>query len=186
MKCVSCGTKNRSSAKFCRDCGEKLKTSGSSAAAPPARRSKGKTIVALAVTAAAVLAVAGAVLLADSATTVYADEGIVRIGLNEVTDGNAHYFKINAGNKTVKFFVLKAGDGVIRAALDACDVCYKEKKGYRQEGSAMICRNCDNIFPASQINVQRGGCNPVPLSRRIEGGKLVLDARELERGAAYF
>ncbi|MDR2884544.1 MAG: DUF2318 domain-containing protein, partial [Deferribacteraceae bacterium] len=50
-------------------------------------------------------------------------------------DGKAHYYSFNANGKTIRFFLVKASDNVVRAAFDACDVCFREKKGYRQDGN---------------------------------------------------
>jgi hypothetical protein len=46
---------------------------------------------------------------------------------------------------------MKSADGVIRAAYDACDVCYRERKGYHQEGDDMVCNNCGRHFPSTSI-----------------------------------
>ncbi len=116
---------------------------------------------------------------------VKAEAGVVSIPLSEVDDGHAHFFTYN-GSKSVNFFVLRSSDGVIRAAFDACDVCYQEKKGYHQEGDIMVCNNCGQRFPSVKINVLRGGCNPAPLDRTVQGDTLVLRADDIEKGAFYF
>jgi uncharacterized membrane protein len=81
---------------------------------------------------------------------------------------------------------MKSSDGVYRAALDACDVCFASKRGYRQEGDDMVCNNCGNHFHSAQINEVKGGCNPVGLERKVNGDRLSLSAKELEDGASYF
>ncbi|MEM3554980.1 MAG: Fe-S-containing protein, partial [Candidatus Micrarchaeaceae archaeon] len=64
-----------------------------------------------------------------------------------------------------------AGD---EAAFNACDVCYPARKGYHQEGDVMVCNNCGRRFPTNQINIVRGGCNPAPLERAVDGDTLVI------------
>jgi uncharacterized membrane protein len=91
-----------------------------------------------------------------------------------------------SNNKRVRFFAIQSADGVYRAALDACDVCYHSKKGYKQEGDDMICNNCGLKFHSSLINEVSGGCNPISLPRAIEGDHLVIKAGELERREKYF
>ena len=114
-----------------------------------------------------------------------ASEG-VSIPVSELS-GKARFYEYKAaGGKTVRFFAMKSSDGVYRAALDACDVCFAAKKGYRQEGDDMVCNNCGNHFHSAQINEARGGCNPVGLGRKVEGDRLNVSARELEAGASYF
>jgi uncharacterized membrane protein len=112
--------------------------------------------------------------------------GKIEIPLNKVDDGKAHYFKFEHDGTTVNFFVVQSNDGVIRAAFDACDVCFPAKKGYTQDGDFMICNNCGRRFHSSRINVVEGGCNPAPLSRQVVGDKLVIKTSDIIPGARYF
>lgn len=118
-------------------------------------------------------------------TVVKAEAGMVKIPVAEVNDGKAHFYTYN-GSKTINFFVLKSSDGIIRAAFDACDVCYREKKGYHQEGDVMVCNNCGQRFPSVKVNEIKGGCNPAPLERNMQGDFLVLNTADIEPGAFYF
>jgi uncharacterized membrane protein len=103
------------------------------------------------------------------------------------SDGQARYFKYPAGNGiTVNFFVLRSSDGIIRAAFDACDVCWREGKGYYQEGDDMVCRNCGQRFASVKVNVIKGGCNPAPLDRTVVGNKLVIKIADILGGSQYF
>ncbi len=144
----------------------------------------------LIIAAAALLLVgAGMFLLrtGDSlAGEVRASGGRVSIPVATVSDGKAHMFTWRHDGLPIRFFVLKSHDGVIRAAFDTCDVCYKEKKGYRQEGDEMICNNCDQRFPSDQINEVKGGCNPAPIERNIVGDQVILAESDLAQGARYF
>lgn len=133
----------------------------------------------------AVAAFAGVIVFSGRGSpfkAVEAEAGIVRIPLAEVQDGVAHYYTY----KGINFFVLQSSDGVIRAAFDACDVCFREKKGYRQEGDFMVCNNCGQRFPSAKINVLRGGCNPAPLDRQVQGQYLTVKVSDIERGRIYF
>ena len=122
----------------------------------------------------------------DSGRFVKASNGKLSIAVADVSDGKAHYYSYDADGKPVNFFLLKSKDGVIRAALDACDVCYKSLKGYRQEADNMVCNNCNQKFASDQINVVKGGCNPAPLTREVVDGQVVLLEHELRAGLAYF
>ncbi|MHB8790064.1 MAG: Fe-S-containing protein [Desulfobulbaceae bacterium] len=117
---------------------------------------------------------------------VKAENGLVTIPLDQVNDGKAHYFSHDVQGKTIKFFVIRSNDGVIRAAFDACDVCFPEKKGYSQDGDFMICINCGQRFHTSRINVVKGGCNPAPLHRVSQGRNLVIAAADILTGSRYF
>ena len=114
-----------------------------------------------------------------------ANNGVVKIPVSEIGQ-DAKFYTYKSGGKDINFFVLKSSDGEIRAAFDACDVCYREKKGYTQRGDVMVCGNCGMAFPSAGINLVSGGCNPAPLERFIEGGYLVLSAAEIERGGFFF
>lgn len=122
----------------------------------------------------------------DSGRTVQAQNGKVSIPVADVSDGQAHYYTYDADGAPVTFFVLKSSDGQIRAALNACDVCYKALKGYRQEGDFMVCNNCNQQFSSDKINEIKGGCNPAPLTREVVKGQVVLLEHELRAGLAYF
>jgi len=102
-------------------------------------------------------------------------------------DGAARFYRyVTTAGREVRFFVMKSSDGVVRAAFDACDTCYRQRKGYRQQGDGMVCNNCGRTFRSVDINVLQGGCNPAPLERTIVGDQLVLKAASLELGTQYF
>lgn len=111
---------------------------------------------------------------------------VVKIQKSEVSDGSAHFYSIKFNGKEIKFFLLMDNSGVIRAAFDACDVCYPAKKGYRQEGDFMVCNNCGQKFHESRINEVRGGCNPSPLERKLDGDYVVINVSDIQQGNKYF
>jgi len=110
----------------------------------------------------------------------------VHIPASEFADGTAKFFSVDGSRGEIAFFLVKSADGVIRAAFDTCDVCYKEKKGYRQEGDKMVCNNCNQEFRTDLINVVKGGCNPAPLQRELRGDQVVIQLAALEQGSWYF
>jgi uncharacterized membrane protein len=111
----------------------------------------------------------------------------VSFPVNLFDDGTAKHFDFKAGNGiTIKYFVLKSSDGIVRAAFDACDVCWPSGKGYFQEGDNMVCRNCGKRFASVKINEVKGGCNPAPLNRKIDGGNLVIQVADILSGKTYF
>ena len=113
--------------------------------------------------------------------------GDVAFALSEFDDGVARFYRhTTASGREIRFFVMKSADGVVRAAFDACDVCFRERRGYRQSGDVMVCNNCGQTFRSVDINVLQGGCNPAPIDRQVQGDRLVLAAASLEQGAAYF
>lgn len=112
---------------------------------------------------------------------------IISFSLNDFADGKAKHFQYKTPNgKTIRYFIIKSSDGVIRAAFDACDVCWPSGKGYVQEGNFMTCRNCGRKFPSDQVNVVTGGCNPAALTRQITKTHLTLQVKDILEGQKYF
>jgi uncharacterized membrane protein len=102
-------------------------------------------------------------------------------------DGKARHFRHKVDDAiTIQYFILKSSDGVIRAAFDACDVCWPAGKGYQQSGDVMVCRNCGRKFASIMVNEVKGGCNPAPLNRKVEDGKVVLQINDILSGKQYF
>lgn len=151
----------------------------------------------VAIAGAALLIIAGAVLLwprgggptaasAPAAVDSVAEDGVVRLPLSTFDDGQARFYTHEANGVAINYFVLKSSDGVVRAAFDACDVCFHARLGYRQEGDEMVCNNCNQRFPSVLINEVHGGCNPSPLERTVEGDELVIRVADILTGAGYF
>ena len=117
---------------------------------------------------------------------VTAQDGIIQLPVADFTDNKAHFYTYQDAGKVIPFFVLRSSDGVIRAAFDACDVCYAAKKGYHQEGDEMVCNNCGTRFPSNKINEVKGGCNPSPLTREVSKDSVVIQVTDIQAGAIYF
>jgi uncharacterized membrane protein len=112
--------------------------------------------------------------------------GMIAYPVSLFEDGEAKHFDFQDGDRTIRYFVIKSADGVIRAAFDACDVCWPAGKGYYQEGDDMVCRNCGRRFASNLVNEVQGGCNPAPLKRSVENGMLVIRPDDIRSGAGYF
>jgi len=117
---------------------------------------------------------------------VMAEDGAVRLPLATFEDYKAHYYTCMHEGQPVEFFILKSKDGVVRAAFNACDVCFPAKKGYSQDGDVMVCNNCGRRFPADQIGVVQGGCNPSLLRHTVEGNSIVIQVEDIVEGLRYF
>ena len=119
----------------------------------------------------------------DVATAI---DGRVRLPVSAQSGTTAHFYTYTAGKQVIPFFVVRSADGVIRAAFDACDVCFEAHLGFRQEGDEMVCNNCGARFPTDQVNEVQGDCNPSPLARVIEGDAIVIDEQALLAGLPLF
>lgn len=113
--------------------------------------------------------------------------GVFVFPVSAFQDGKAKHFEFRpAPNQAVRFFVVKSTDGVIRAAFDACEKCFRAKKGYIQQGDNMICINCGLKFRTDKVNVVTGGCNPSALNRTIKGADVVIAQQDVMAGLKYF
>ena len=146
----------------------------------------GIALVAVIAVALVVVLNRGAQAPAAAAAPVAAGGADVTIPVADVSDGQAHFYSYDASGVEVKYFVLKSADGEYRAAFDACDVCYPNKKGYTQQGDDMVCNNCGLKFESTKINEVKGGCNPSPIERTVKGKDLVLQTADLQAGVQYF
>lgn len=163
---------------------------------PPAAGSKLPRLAALAV--ATLLVVGGAYLYTGGAANPVTNAispasasaqaaGVVSHDLADFADGKARFYSHQAPDGiTVKYFIVKSSDGVVRAAFDACDVCWRAGKGYSQSGDYMVCNNCGRRFTTAQVNEVKGGCNPAPLTRAVQGDKLLIKVSDILEGRGYF
>jgi len=149
----------------------------------------------LAATIGAVLLAGGAIfyvfqsggeMTATASAPVSSSSTFVSFPVSLFDDGKARHFEHVDGNMTIRYFVLKSSDGIIRAAFDACDVCWPAGKGYYQEGDHMVCRNCGRRFASVLVNEVKGGCNPAPLNRNLENNKLIIQIKDIQDGRQYF
>ena len=53
----------------------------------------------------------------------------------------------------------------------------------RQEGQTVICRNCGAAIYIPSIG-QSGGCNPISVKSRVEGGEVIVDLSALGEAAS--
>jgi uncharacterized membrane protein len=124
--------------------------------------------------------------LGDSMENVAAKDGVVAVDASSLDRMNARHYRYREDGKTVRFFVVRDGQGVVRAALDACEVCWREGKGYQLKNGTMLCVNCGRQFPFARIGLAAGGCNPHPVPYKVENESVMIAAQELMLGARYF
>lgn len=94
----------------------------------------------------------------------FSENGDMIIPVADVTD-KANFYAYDVDGTKMEVIAIKASDGSIRTAFNTCQVCYSSGKGYYvQEGDKLVCQNCGNKFAASDVEVVKGGCNPVPIT----------------------
>ncbi len=152
----------------------------------PAGRSAGLVLL---MGIAAVISISGCVSEAGNVVGEQipdSESGVMRIPLSEIKS-QAKFYTYNAGGTEVRFFAVRGSDGEVRTAFDACDVC-KGYKGYRQQGSDMVCNNCGRYFSIDGIGTKNrgGGCWPSYLSHETDGDYMIIKEGELSAGRWMF
>lgn len=85
------------------------------------------------------------------------------INKSEITK-NASFFPYESNGTYMEIIAIRANDDTVRTALNTCQVCYNSGRGYYEQlGDKLICNNCGNQFTIDQIELVKGGCNPVPI-----------------------
>ncbi|MFH1663954.1 MAG: DUF2318 domain-containing protein [archaeon] len=112
----------------------------------------------------------------------------ISIPLSSISE-NAKWFEFESNGTTIRFFAVKASDGSIKTAFDACDVCFASKKGYSQNGNEMVCNNCGNKYPIDGLGTENkngGGCWPGFLPNKVVGDSIVIKKSDLDKGRYRF
>jgi uncharacterized membrane protein len=100
----------------------------------------------------------------------------------------AKFYSYESKDVEIKYFIVKGNDDVIKAAFDACDLCYNAKKGYRQDVDVMTCLNCGLTFPINELGETNtgGGCWPSYLPIKIDGNNIIIEKSDLENKINMF
>ena len=112
----------------------------------------------------------------------------IKIHISEISD-KARWYEYEKDGIKIKFFVVKASDGSIKTAFDACDICYKNKMGYRQEGDYIVCNNCGNKYLIDDLgikNIKSGGCLPGFLPNIVKDDNVLIKKSDIEKGVWRF
>jgi FTR1 family protein len=108
--------------------------------------------------------------------------GEVRVPVAGLGDGRLHRFGVAIEGVVVRFLVIESGGG-LGVALDACQVCGAH--GYVESRGQIVCLACAADINPATIGAE-GGCNPLPLRSRLEGGFLIVSAGDLASGRRMF
>lgn len=102
-------------------------------------------------------------------------DGALHIPLDRLGLGELHRFQVEIDGEAVRFIAVRVeeGDGpdAVVTGFDACLIC--GDKGYVQDQAGVACLHCHSVIHPPSIGMA-GGCNPIPLASRVEGGELVV------------
>jgi Predicted membrane protein len=117
-----------------------------------------------------------------------AADGIV-IDKSKITS-TVSFIPYKANGTNMEVIAVKAPDGTIRTAFNTCQVCFDSGRGYyKQQGDELVCQNCGNRFKISQVEKEKNGCNPVPVSeadKTDNGSTITISKAFLAQNAALF
>jgi len=125
----------------------------------------------------------------EKGENVVLENGEVKLDSLIFDDNKARFYNVKMPNdKIIYFFVVKDKNGIYRAAANACAVCFKTYKGFRQEGDEIVCNNCGNRYPIEKIATEKGGCNPGPINPNLEirNGQIVIKQVDIEQVFGLF
>ena len=122
-------------------------------------------------------------------STTLNNKGELVLPLGDITD-NAEFFSVTVNNVPLEVLAVKASDGSIRTAFNTCQVCFGSGKGYYvQEGKELVCQNCGNRFAMSDVQVAKGGCNPLPIpdeGKTVDSTSITIHNDYLAQATAAF
>ena len=198
--------RKRSSYDICQKCGARVKPQnisghmknmhGADTSNTASHRNRNLTIAVVLILVIAVLSYSSISIKSTPATSEQpasrqlasdAQESVARIPVSEVSipvsevSTSAKWYTYDSDGLKVRYFLVKGTDGKIHLGTDACDVCYKNKKGYTQDGNVLTCNNCGKTFAINNLGVENlsGGCWPSYIPMKIENNNLIIQRTDL-------
>jgi len=112
-----------------------------------------------------------------------AQDGEVRLSTATFEERRMQRFGVDLDGTTVRFLVMRRGEGDLRVTFDACALC--GGRGYVQDATHLVCLACAADINPSTLGAG-GGCNPIPLPHRVEGDQLVIRVQDLSTHRPMF
>lgn len=121
--------------------------------------------------------------------TILSEEGDLIIPIKDISE-KANFYPLEVDGTKLEVLAVKAPDGTIRTAFNTCQICYSSGRGYYvQEGDVLVCQNCRNRFNTSDVEVARGGCNPVPIfeeDKVVDENNIIISGDFLSEASVIF
>ena len=109
--------------------------------------------------------------------------GKASIPLNQVSDGDIHFYRATENGTDIRFWLYQKPDGKIATVLDACEIC--GSVGFFKGTTGVVCKNC-----AAPINPQSvgmpGGCNPIPLKAETTADAVIIQEADVAAPTRFF
>jgi high-affinity iron transporter len=112
-----------------------------------------------------------------------AENGVVRVPIADLADGDLHRYEFTSPEGTTRFFLIARPGMDPAAVVDACEVC--GGMGYGHEGGNVICKNCGAAIYVPSIGTL-GGCNPIPLEHKTSSSEVEIPVEALVKSTRFF
>lgn len=157
---------------------------------------KGNTILSKIIPVLVICAIAVSIILVNQnsnkekvdTTAKVIDEDLV-IQVADISE-QVTFYPVTIDGTELEVMALKATDGTIRTAFNTCQICYNSGRGhYEQDGEFLICQNCQNRFGLDDIEVTRGGCNPIPITpeyKEVSEDSIIISKDFLQEATVVF
>ena len=117
------------------------------------------------------------------------DSNNVTIIKDDITK-KATFYSYQSGDTYMEVVAIRASDGTVRTAFNTCQICQGSGRAYfKQEGDVLVCQNCGNRFTVDQVEVIKGGCNPIPIfedSKTDDGEIITIPGTYLDENKSLF
>ncbi len=120
-------------------------------------------------------------------TAITAEEGMIKIPLDDLKVNIMSKFAYNVDGTDVNFILVKGyNQEDVKTGLDACEICgplgYFQEPGNDEE---VICKNCNAPIPIPTIGYP-GGCNPVALDSEVVDGEVIIKVEDIQSAKDVF
>lgn len=127
--------------------------------------------------------VRGSSLVDPEPVVVSPENGQLTIPVTSLEENTLAKFVYRGPDANIRFMAVRVGNVGVYTALDACQIC--GTVGYGQDSENAICKNCNAPIALDTIGLG-GGCNPLPLSYRVESGNIIIPEAEMSKAETRF
>lgn len=128
------------------------------------------------------------------------EDGIIRIPIETIDDGNLHRYTVATDGLEIRFFVLRTSLGKFSTAFDACYACYNYGRYFLRDGE-LICSQCDAPSSLMRLkstaseelrdenmsgSMEGNRCSPIYLPSVFNNGEIHVSLSDLKQEKKYF
>src|ERR1700674_2293579 len=109
--------------------------------------------------------------------------GLVKIPLAQVSDGDLHRFQAQETGTPIRFWLYQKPDGKVATVFDACQIC--GGVGFYKGPNGVVCKNCAAPINGQSVGMT-GGCNPIPLHAEQTADAVIIHETDIAAGVHIF